>query len=425
VNVIPRLWADIKWFNRACALITLVVFVSLVWVRSLKPNFVDDFAQYYNMGVVARVDAWGEMYPFPIAGSPHNPGATPDSTVSEDYQRVVDGRGKVDGARFIQSPPNALWCWPLAWMSFNASYVAWSVLMAICVWGASVQGARVYQIVSGRESRWAGVMVLVMCLSPLAYRSVRCAVMSPAVGWLLGVAVVGALAKKEAASGAIGVGLALCWGFLTKYASAVLVPVYLIRGKWRELFWACAFALATLAITVAIMGWGPFEVFITRIAPTLGRSHEYHSNEAIEAFLWRIMGVQALPKSIAIIFSAVRIAIGLMILAMIWRKRQAIRASAAVACGAMMALIGWMLLFSPMCWDHYVVYLFPLVGWLIWEAGQSRAALAVVAISMGLVWLPYTGIAQHVVREPLASHVMWGIIGMWAIGLKRLARGAA
>ncbi len=405
-------------FNRICSLTSLIGFVALVWWRSLTPNFVDDFAQYYNAGLIARAGAWDDLYPLPTPDSPHNPGAVADSTVTDGYRRVVAGRGRVDGARFIQSPPNALWCWPLAWLDFDTAYVVWSVFLAICVWGAAVCGARVHAIVAGRESRISGAIVLLMCFSPLAYRAVRNGIMTPVVAVLLGMGVLGALRNGTAKTG-----LALCAGVLTKYASVALLPVYLLRGRWRALAWAAGFTAAAIVTTLAIEGPGPFAVFAQRIAPTLGRSHEYHSNQSVEAFLWRVLRVPGLGGIWLAAFTTVRLALIGGILALLWRRRREIRQSASIACAAMLALVGWMLLFSPMCWDHYAIYLFPLCGWLAWEAGRSRTVLVVATLSLGLMWMPYTGFARHIVGEPLASHVMWGLLGLWGLGIWHLCRG--
>ncbi|HSI33160.1 MAG TPA: hypothetical protein VK986_06170, partial [Tepidisphaeraceae bacterium] len=160
--------ARARRFNRWCYALALVAVVAFNTWRATKPNFTDDFAQYYNAGIIARAGAWADLYPIPDPVSPHNPGAAPDSAVTPGYRRIVGQRGRPDGARFIQPPPNALWCVPLSYLNFDTAYVAWCALMALCVWAASMSAARVYALVAGRESRVAGVLVLILCTSPLA-----------------------------------------------------------------------------------------------------------------------------------------------------------------------------------------------------------------------------------------------------------------
>jgi len=407
-------------FNRWCYALALVAIVAFNTWRATRPNFTDDFAQYYNAGVIARAGAWADLYPIPHPTSPHNPGATPDSAVTPEYRRVVGQQGRPDGARVIQPPPNALWCVPLTYFPFDTAYVVWCAVMALCVWAAAMSAARVYALVAGRESRVAGVLVLILCTSPLAYRAVRCGIMTPAIAWTLGLAVTGALGATRRSALTGGVGLAL--GFVAKYAGAVLAPVYLLRREWAALAWAAGLTIAAVLITLLVAGPGPFETFARTIAPTLVRSHPYHSNQAIQAFLWRVGGPGTQVGTPALIFSIARIAIGLAILYLCWRQRRAIRASAATACAAMTALLTWTLLFSPVCWDHYAVYLFPLAGWFVYEASRSRGVLITLLAAAALTWFPYTGFAAPSPPVLIGCHVMYGLLLVWSVSLYRLAR---
>jgi hypothetical protein len=109
-----------------------------------------------------------------------------------------------------------------------------------------------------------------------------------------------------------------------------------------------------------------------------------------------------------------------LILAAIVKRRRAVREPApSVVCAAATALLGWALLFSPIFWEHYVVYLCPLWGWLISQAGRSRARLTAVAAAIATVYFPLQALTRQF-PEPLNSHVMIGVAVTWAIGLSRL-----
>jgi hypothetical protein len=94
---------------------------------------------------------------------------------------------------------------------------------------------------------------------------------------------------------------------------------------------------------------------------------------------------------------------------------------AANVAAAALALMSWALIFSPICWDHYVMFLMPMWGWLGFRAMRSRAFCVLAAIAVGLCYVPMAGLMRNNYRLGFfPSNVCWGIlltllIAVWAI----------
>jgi hypothetical protein len=78
-----------------------------------------------------------------------------------------------------------------------------------------------------------------------------------------------------------------------------------------------------------------------------------------------------------------------------------------------------MLIFSPLVWNKYHLFLFPFWGWLAWEARQTnwRAALVIFAIAME--WGSWPNLP-----EPLNSHMLWGIVTIVVMAVARICTRA-
>jgi hypothetical protein len=90
------------------------------------------------------------------------------------------------------------------------------------------------------------------------------------------------------------------------------------------------------------------------------------------------------------------------------------------------ALVCWMLVFSPIFWEHYHPYVAPFWGWVAFEATRSRARL-VVAVLIGLLSYAPTSIILNQLHlrqlpEPLSSHLLWSTVLMMGLAVVRLAR---
>jgi hypothetical protein len=84
------------------------------------------------------------------------------------------------------------------------------------------------------------------------------------------------------------------------------------------------------------------------------------------------------------------------------------------------ALLVWLLLFSPICWEHYFTYLCPFWGWLLWEAGISARRRVAAWLAIGLSWLPWAVLPNLILPEPLTSHMLMSLLLILALAIRRL-----
>jgi len=219
---------------------------------------------------------------------------------------------------------------------------------------------------------------------------------TPIIGLLCGVTIFGLL-HGEALDGA----LAVVFGTALKYATAPVLPLYVAMRKWKALAAMCVTTVAILGLSLAVMGTGPFRVYFKDIAPTLNRPNPHPSNSALEAIVMRLVDHEherwAAPLEgglLKAVHAIQWIALAPVLVLIFTRKMQQWRDPAAVFAGAAL-LISWFLIFSPMFWENYVVYLIPLWGWLIWEARRSWVNAVIVVIALAYPMLPEFVLTAH------------------------------
>jgi hypothetical protein len=219
-------------------------------------------------------------------------------------------------------------------------------------------------------------------------------------------------------------GLALMVGGGLKLASAALVPLAVAMRQWRTLAAAMVLTTVLLLVTWRLAGRATFDEYLTRIAPNLGSSTDMASNMSLQGFLLRATGRSPLPPAIRNACRALQAASLAGFLWLIFRLPHAAWREPPRVFAASAALIGWMLMFSPVCWEHYFIYLCPLWGWLIWEASQGLwrrvAALAVIATQ----WVPLPVNPWLSLPEPLNSYMLWGLFVMCVLAVSRLTTAA-
>ena len=88
----------------------------------------------------------------------------------------------------------------------------------------------------------------------------------------------------------------------------------------------------------------------------------------------RVMHVDSVPHDWALGIRIAQWSIFAILLGLIFCRRRALRNNRPLHFASIAALVAWMMLFSPICWNHYIVYLFPFWGWLAWEMTRGWAA---------------------------------------------------
>jgi hypothetical protein len=239
------------------------------------------------------------------------------------------------------------------------------------------------------------------------------------IAWLIGYTVI-ELTRRDGFRGATSFVL----GSILKYASLVLTPVVIASRRWRTLGWTIALGVVALIGSLLIMGTGPYRVFITEIAPTLGRTTLIGENQALYRFLLDAAGAtreDALPRAMEIVFRVAQLGSLLIIVGLIFIAGK-IDASRIMA-GAL-ALVSWLLIFSPIFWEHYHAYLAPFWGWLVYQGGKSKLRASLAGLAIVLAYVPSSLIAHqlHLPRlpEPIFSHLLWSAVIMLALAVMEL-----
>jgi hypothetical protein len=412
---------DPKSFNRVCAAAALVwLLVVGAQVRLLRPTL-GDFPQFYIGGVMALNSAWGDLYPIPT-NPQHNPGEPADSRMRLRYEQLAQERGVGDSFRFIQLPHNAILFAPFALLTVKHAHWAWFIVSALCVWGVSLQAGAIHRRLYDRPSRVEGLLALMVAGSFLAQADLAEGNMSSLVALCVGAVMLDLLAADGSKSR--GGASALVLGTLTKYAAGVLVPLYMMLGRWRTLAWAVVIAAIWTGVTLAAGGRPAFATFFREIAPTLRRSFSQSGNQSIQGVLLRAVGggAEALPPVSAMTLRGAGLVVLAMILGGCWQARQrGILREPRVLVPAAACLVCWLLLFSPIYWAHYALYLCPFWGWMLWQV-HGRGLITRVATGLALVVMafPFGGVTTMRLPQPVMALLCIGTATTFLIAARDL-----
>lgn len=416
----------VRRFNRTCgivALLWLLIVPRVVLLLSPRANYVD-FPQFYMAGAIARAGLWDSLYPLPNPESRHNPGLPDDSQPRPAYAELAKQLGVPNGMRFIQPPPVALLFLPLSLFPYWTAWWVWIAVLGLAAWGAARYAARIFALACGRRSRWEGILMLVIATSPRNLTSIIWGNVSTFVALFLGSVTCAVLTRRQARSG-----LVLMLGTVVKYAPAALLPLIAAARRWRMLLWAGVSGVGFLGLSVAWMGTAPFVTYWREIVPTLGRTFLLPYSQSIYAALARLSG-GASPGAVA--RSAVVVAqvlVLLWILWLLWKRKREDWTRPVPVFAAAAALISWFMVFGPVFWNSYSIYLAPFWGWLLWEALRSARRLALAIVIVLLAWVPwsmlYIVLFKRATPEPLDSCCLWSAVLFLGLSLWRLGRRSA
>jgi hypothetical protein len=426
-------------FNRACAVLALLFLTFTIVGKLLWRWDNQDFPQYYMGGVMARLGEFDSLYPIPKPGGLRNPGFFEDSDLKPRYAQEADFRGVgQQQVRYMQPPPFALLLVPLSFLTYKQGYIVWTIAMMLCAWWVALLAGAVYRACLGRMTHGAGILTLLIAISPSAHRWVRVQNMSALMGVLIGITVLGLLNRKSLRSA-----LAMWLGGLAKYATGVFLPLLLVMRQWRALILLIAISAASVLLSLWIMGRGPFEEYLGKIAPTLKNTNTLVANQAIQGFVARaihgtaetqrtedlpqkLAGRPLIPPGVKTAITAAQALVILLILGLMfsyWRSGARFWIDhPPMVFAAATALMCWLLIFSPMYWEHYTAYLAPLFGWAAWEATRSRARLVLVILAGAMLYAPLAVMFKRL-PDPWAAHILWGTCLLLGLAIARLWKG--
>ena len=408
-------------FSRAASAVVLVFLASVPAASALSlvdGRSVEDFAQYYMGGLMVVQGDAQALYPKPEAGATGNAGWAHHSRMRPAYREAAEARHIAEENRFIQVPMMALLFAPLALMPYGWALALWQGAMVFFCWRVACACGRLYSMLSGRPGYTAGLLILVAGVSPLMYRTLRTGTqISPLVAYLITLGMLALWRRRECqAAGAV-----LISG-LAKYAGFIVVPLALLRRQWRATIGVVVGLVGLTVATLVVIGFEPFYIFAKQIAPTLGRPSSVALNQSLPAFALRILDVKQLPAPLAYALRGAGLGVMASVLVLLWRRRRALQLCFSCHLAAGGALILTLLIFSPINWPHYFLYIVPLWAWLAWEAKQRWRLWPVVALIIAAMWLPLCAVrgGQLPIPEPLMSHMLLAAIAMLALSVWRL-----
>lgn len=411
---------DISRFNRICWAIALLW---LIIVPPLRHATYQDMAAFYLAGVVAHTGAWSSLYPEPVGQSNYYIGEEGHYRQKPGLAKIIADRNVQEWCPCVNPPWQAVALLPLGWLTFREAHFALIFFSGLCMWGVAIAGGRGYELCTGRRSRISGLITLLIAFSMLAYRAIRVQNLSTIVALCIAITVwdlIGRLGR----SGFWG-GFAAAWGALAKVATFVLLPLALVTRRWQTIFWAAFFFVLAIVMTWIMAGSATFHEFFGVIAPSLGGSTVNPGNKSLQGFLLRITGHAPLTPALAAGFRFLQLIVAALILWLFilprpggWRRYWL--SPIHIFAGAT-ALVSWLLIFSPLCWEHYFVYLCPFWGWMIWEATLSKARFIAIFAAILMHWFPLPVLLWLHVPEPINSYMLLGLIIMFVLAINRLS----
>jgi cytochrome c oxidase subunit IV len=376
-----------------------------------------DFHQFYMGGTIARHRMWDDLYPIPHKNSLNNPGMPEDSDMHPGYFDIAKKVRVGNRLRFIQPPPVAVLLLPLAYIPFERAFGVWIAMSILCGWGVAWTACRILETLRGHRSKAGGLLMLLIAASPLMLHSIRVANMTLPVAFCIGLATLAIVQRNDALGG-----LATMLGGVTKYATLAVIPVAIAARRWRFIFYTLLFTALLFGGTYALCKSGPFKVYFRDISPTLTRTHGIPTNQSIFAFLTHVeqqignLGsnepLQKVLQWALLAAEAITLAI---LLWLIFRKPVAAWDDPATVYAGIMTTLCVMLIFAPVFWEHYAMYLCPLWGWMLWEGWRSKAKLPLAILGIASMYVPWTYLLD--LNEPANSHILFGTFALLAMGI--------
>ena len=267
------------------------------------------------------------------------------------YEWLVEGRPLVEDRDYHYTPTLAMLLAPLAPMlDYPTARWAWLGFSALCL----VVGVALVWRTSGLRLR-GGMLVAVLpfvTLLPAAISSLGTGTISPQLLLAIAVAYAALLSRRPEAAGG-----ALALAAHVKSFPALLGGYLLLRREWRALAAAIVSGIALLALSIAVVGWGPHWDYVNHVVPAQRRWFGMPLNISINGFVTRLFTENAFAVPVVAAGALAQVAIAASVLALlaltavaIWRAHD--RAGQAVAFG--LAVVA-MLLVSPINGQYNLV----------------------------------------------------------------------
>lgn len=412
-------------FTLACRLVALI-WLLIVPTAALLPferSLVKvDVPQFYLAGRMVWLHHGDALYPIPHADSVHHPGLPEDADprpayAAESLRLHIPARSP----RFIGPPPFAVLLAPWSALPPQTARLLWSTMLALAQWGIALVAASLARELLGRRPVVEGLLILLIAVTPRSYVPIALGNISSLVGLTVGLSVWGAVRERSRLAGS-----ALAVGVLLKYAPAVLAPALLAARRWRFVRDALVTSLALALLSILMLGVEPWRVWLTEIAPRLGRAYVNPNNQSLWSVVAQMQSMETVtPRLRTSMLSSALVVLAAFCWLLVRRKPEELQRPA-LFLAACAGLVSWLLIWSPISWNGYQVYLMPFWGWVIWETTRGRIGAFVGAV-VALSNLPFLSVWLRLFRQMppivVASPGLWCAAAMLGLAMIRLWRG--
>ncbi len=162
-------------------------------------------------------------------------------------------------------------------------------------------------------------------------------------------------------------------GFWVGTAAALkLFPIsfliyFVVRRRWRAAIACCAWIFALTATSVAVLGWDAYSDYRTIVVPSLSEFRSRWSNASISAFWLKNVangahqhGLYAEPllRTPLLACAGIGASYAAVLLSWFWCRKRSCADTRLKSQDLSFAMtIVAALLFTPVCWDHYLLLL--------------------------------------------------------------------
>ena len=412
---------EIARFNRISRWIaSLWLLTALPLSFLVRPTY-QDFQAFYSAGITMRLGEWEALYPERDLSSPYFIYSGFHWKPRQLELAKTHGYDAVEP--FLQPPWTAVAFVPLAMLPYPLAHAIWVGILISCAIALVWMAGEIASICSSNPTRWVGGIMLISAFSPLLYRGVRVGNVSVIVAAAMGYSALSLCRRRP-----LGAAAGMVVGGSLKYATAALGPLLLAMRQWRTLLTLLLAGTGIVLATTAWSGTAPLSDFFHTVAATFPGSTPLRQNQSIWGLLLRLSGSAPLAASVVWIVRAVQVGLLALLIFPMFRSFPREGNASPKIFAASAGLVAWLLIFSPVFWEHYATYFIPFWGWVIIEArGVTYRRLIAVGV-IALSWMPTPALLGLPLREPvnslmLVSACMMFWLSTWRLFQRPLLKG--
>jgi hypothetical protein len=375
---------------------------------------------------MVREGRWDALYPTNTSGTPY--AIFDRATLPPDMVARAKELGVPPFTPYLHPPWNALLWAPVSLVPFHLLLPLYIALCILCGWACAALAGRAYRLLMGKPTWTEAVIVLLCTISPLVYRSVRVTNVSTLVALCLTVGLFGTLARRSHSRQTTLLDtrdtIAIWLSGILKYAGAAMIPLLLLTRRWRVFVGVGMLGLVAMGLSALLVPADVWSYYLNTVAPSLPRSSPMKTNQSIWGLILRATGEPITPELRRVV-TVFHLLLWALVLILMWRKRRSDWRRPELVLAAFAAPTCLMLTFAPVMWEHYLMYLLPLFGWVWWEATCShhrRLLVPLVLVGLFPAWGALSAIPRFQPTEPFGTSLLLSVGLIFCVAISRLSR---